>query len=155
MLFAKKTKILLYYIPIKEAEISETFSPRLGINTFYYLQNKRNMSHFTKKCNSFHFTQTLKNLNCPELWIPFVFSKRNSFKKGQKQVVTTKLFMNVHFCSLGMKTYGFQLVNSQKLPCTKVTLQEKLPVVRCQSAELDRGLSLSSDHDKVNSDSFI
>ena len=25
--------------------------------------------------------------------------------------------MNVHLCSLGMKTYKFQLVKSQKLPC--------------------------------------
>ena len=97
--------------------MSETFSPQLGLSTFYYLPNKRNMNHFTKKCNSFHFYPNIKNLNCPELWIPFVFSKRNNFKKAQKQVVTTKLFMNVHFCSLGMKTYRFQLVKSQKLPC--------------------------------------
>ena len=55
----------------------------------------------------------MKNLNCPELWIPL---KRNSFKK----VVTTKLFMYVHFCSLGMKTYRFQVVKSQ------VTLKEQL-----------------------------
>ena len=71
------------------------------------------MSHFTKKCNSFHFYLNINNLNCSELWIPFVFLKRNSFKKAQKQVVTTKLFMNVHFCSLGMKTYRFQVVKSQ------------------------------------------
>ena len=104
---------LFHTSPIKEAEMSETFS-----NTFYYLLNKRNVSHFNKKCNSFHFIQTLENLNRPELWMPFVFLKRNSFKKAQKQVVTKKLFMNVHFCSLGMKSYRFQLVKSQKLPCT-------------------------------------
>ena len=76
------------------------------------------MSHFTKKCKNFHFYPNIKKtLNCPELWIPFVFLKKNSFKKAQKQVVTTKLFMNVHFCSLGMKIYRFQLVKSQKLPC--------------------------------------
>ena len=28
-------------------------------------------------------------------WIRFIFLKRNSFKKARKQVVTTKLFMNV------------------------------------------------------------
>ena len=33
-------------------------------------------------------------------------SSKNSFKKARKQVVTTKLFMNAHFCSLGMKTYS-------------------------------------------------
>ena len=46
---------------MKEAE---TFSPQLGLNTFYYLPNKRNMSHFTKKCNSFHFYPNIKK---PEL----------------------------------------------------------------------------------------
>ena len=45
-------------------------------------------------------------------------SRKNSFKKARKQVVTTKLFMNVHFCSLGIKTYRFQLV--------KFALQEQL-----------------------------
>ena len=74
------------------------------------------MSHFVKKCNGFHSYPNFKNLNFPELWIPFVFLKRNSFKK----VVTTKLIMNVHFCSSGMKTYRFQVVKSQ------VTLQEQL-----------------------------
>ena len=80
-----------------------------------YLPNKRNVSHFAiaKKYHGFHSYPNMKNVNCPELWIPFVFLKRNSFKK----VVTTKLFMNVHFCSLGMKTYRFQLVKSQKLSC--------------------------------------
>ena len=74
------------------------------------------MSHFTKKCNSFHFYPNIKKpeVSCPELWIPFVFSKRNSFKKAQKQVVITKLFMNVHFCILGMKTYRCQLVKNHK-----------------------------------------
>ena len=109
--------VLFHTSPIKEAKISETFSPQQGLNTFYYLPNKRNMSHFTKKCNSFHLYTNIKNLNCPELWIPFLFLKRNSFKTAQKQAVTTKLFMNVHFYILGMKTYRFQLVKSQKLPC--------------------------------------
>ena len=45
-------------------------------------------------------------------------SSKNSFKKAWKQAVTTKLFMNVHFCSLGMKTYRFQLV--------RFTLQKQL-----------------------------
>ena len=72
---------------------------------------------------AFILTQTLKNLNCLELPCTGYFSsflKRNSFKKARKQVVTTKLFMNVHFCSLGMKTYRFHVVKSQ------VTLQEQL-----------------------------
>ena len=43
--------------------------------------------------------------------------RKESFKKAQEQEVTTKLLMNVHFCSLGMKPYRFQLVKSQKLPC--------------------------------------
>ena len=75
------------------------------------------MGHFNKKCNSFHFYPNIKK---PELsWAmdTFCLFERNSFKKAQKQVVTTKLFMNVHFCNLGMKTYKFQLVKSQKLPC--------------------------------------
>ena len=55
-----KTKILLYSSPIKEAEISETFSPQLGLDTFYYLPNKRNMSYFTEKCNSFNFYPNIK-----------------------------------------------------------------------------------------------
>ena len=84
-------------------------------NVYKYLLNERNMSHFAEKCNSFHSYPNVKNLNCPELWIPFVFLERNSFKK----VVTTKLFMNMHFCSLGMNTYRFQVVKSQ------VTLQEQ------------------------------
>ena len=45
-----------------------------------------NMSNFAKKCNGFHSYPKVKNMNCPEQWIPFVFLKRNSFKK----VVTTK-----------------------------------------------------------------
>ena len=96
-----------------------TFSPKLGLNTFYYLPNKRNTVWIIllRSATAFIFTQTLKNLNCPELWIPFVFSKRNSFRKAQKLVVTTKLSINVHFYSLEMKTYRFRLVKSQKLPC--------------------------------------
>ena len=47
--------------------------------------NKRNMSHLLRSVTAFIFTQTLKNLNCPDLWIPFVFLKRNSFKEVQKQ----------------------------------------------------------------------
>ena len=39
----------------------------------------------------------------------FRLFQKNSFKKAQKQAVTTKPFLNVHFCSLGMKTYRFQL----------------------------------------------
>ena len=74
------------------------------------------MSHFAEKCSGFHSYPNIINLNCPELWILFVFLKRNSFKK----VVTTKLIMNVHFCNLGMKTYRFKPVKSQ------VTLQEQL-----------------------------
>ena len=84
------------------------------------------MSHFAKKCNGFLSYPNIENLDCPELWIPFVFLKRNSFKK----VVTTKLFMNVHFCSLGMKTYRFQVVKSQ------VTLQEQLLSLRRPRSEL-------------------
>ena len=45
-------------------------------------------------------------------------SSKSSFIKTRKQIVTTKLFMIVHICSLGMKTYRFQLV--------KFTLQEQL-----------------------------
>ena len=74
------------------------------------------MSHFVKKCSGFHSYTNIKNLNCPELWMPFAFLKRNSFQK----VVTKKVFMNVHFCSLGMKAYRFQVVKSQ------VTVQEQL-----------------------------
>ena len=33
------------------------------------------MSHFANKCNDFHSYPNIKNLNCPELWIPFVFSQ--------------------------------------------------------------------------------
>ena len=84
------------------------------------------MSHFAEKCNGFHSHPNIKNLNCPELWIPFVFLKRNSFKK----VVTTKLFMNVHFHSLGMKTYRFQVVKSQ------VTLQKQLLSCFCKVTKL-------------------
>ena len=56
------------------------------------------MSHFAEKCNGFH---SYPNIKKPELskatlyWILFIFLKRNSFKKARKQVVTTKLFMNV------------------------------------------------------------
>ena len=102
---------------MKEAEISETFSLNWASIHFTVYQIKEIRVILLRSATAFIFTQTLKNLNCPELWIPFIFSKRNSFKKAQKQVVTTKLFMNVHFCSLGMKTYRFQLVKSQKLPC--------------------------------------
>ena len=79
------------------------------------------MSHFAKKCNSFHSHPNIKNLNCSKLWIPFVFLERNGFKK----VVTTKLFVNVHLCSLGMKTSNFQVVKSQ------VTLQKRLLSLIC------------------------
>ena len=47
-----------------------------------------------RSATAFILTQTLKSLNCPELPCT-VFLKRNSFKKARKQVVTTKLFMNV------------------------------------------------------------
>ena len=56
------------------------------------------MSHFAGKCNGVH---SYPNIKKPELssatlyWILFIFLKRNSFKKARKQVVTTKLFMNV------------------------------------------------------------
>ena len=66
--YLPKTKILFTVLfhtsPIIEAEISETFSPQDGLNTFYYVPNKRNMSHFAKKCNGFHFYPNIKK---PEL----------------------------------------------------------------------------------------
>ena len=46
---------------------------------------------------AFILTQTLKNLNCPELPCTGYFHlfEKKCFKKAWKQVVTTKLFMNV------------------------------------------------------------
>ena len=53
------------------------------------------MSNFAEKCNGFHSYPNIKKSEATLHWIPFVFLKRNSFKKAWKQVVTTKLFMNV------------------------------------------------------------
>ena len=78
------------------------------------------MSHFAKKCNGFHFYTNIKKPELSLAMVSFFFLKRNEFMKARKQVVTTKLFINIHFCSLGMKTYRFQPVKLQ------VTLQEQL-----------------------------
>ena len=101
--------VLFHTSLIKEVEISETFPLNRASVHFTVYRVKEICVILLRSATAFIFTQTLKNLNCPELWIPFVFLKRNGFKKAQKQVVTTKLFMNVHFCRLGMKTYNYSV----------------------------------------------
>ena len=50
------------------------------------------MRHLAEKCNGFHSYPKIKNLNCSELWIPFVFLK----KKFQE----SSNYKAIHECAL-------------------------------------------------------